>query len=184
MDEKTNAPAVGIRVAKGDSPVPLVKEISTVNHNYPQHVIDAAKVGPIEPDTNLPCPPFLLPLLFLLTCLGYVWQVFEKAVQASEKAPGKCKFWHELIIRTNIAQDLMLLVFVHCKQDSAADELKSLNEELKEFFENGEGKDCRLVALFTKAVCTYVRMQPPDLCVSKSLNISILVTLRGQIIFF
>ena len=50
----------------------------------------------------------------------------------------------------------MLLVFVHCKQDSAADELKSLNEELKEFFENGEGKDCRLVALFTKAVCTYV----------------------------
>ena len=52
LDEQTGQPAIGIRVAKGESTSPLVKDISSVNHNYPPHVIDAAKVGPVEPDKN------------------------------------------------------------------------------------------------------------------------------------
>ncbi|XP_023723764.2 uncharacterized protein LOC111873348 isoform X1 [Cryptotermes secundus] len=44
----------------------------------------------------------------------------------------------------------MVLVFVRCSQDLAAGRIKLLNKELKEFFENGEGKKCRVVSVYTR----------------------------------
>jgi hypothetical protein len=92
-------------------------------------------------------------------------QVFEKAIQAFDKAledsEGKYQyqFWHSLVIRTNVARDLMFLVFVHCPQDLAAGRIKRLNTELKEFFENGEGKKCGVVSVYTKLMYMYVHLK-------------------------
>lgn len=92
-------------------------------------------------------------------------QVFEKAIHAFDKAledsEGKYQyqFWHNLVIRTNLARDLMVLVFVHCPQDVAAGRMKRLNKELKEFFENGEGKKCGVVSVLTKVTYMYVHLK-------------------------
>ncbi|XP_069691020.1 tRNA (uracil-5-)-methyltransferase homolog B-like [Periplaneta americana] len=104
-----------------------VHKISAIKHNYPPHVVKAATV-------------------------------FEKAVLAS-KVPDSndnYRFWHELIVRTNQAEELMVVVFVQCLREVAQDRMIRLNEELKEFFENGEGKDCRVVSVYTKVTDTYV----------------------------
>jgi hypothetical protein len=99
----------------------------------------------------------LLPVMFQ--------QVFEKALHTFDKALedswGKYQhqFWHSLVIRTNVAGDLMFSVFVHCPQNLAAGRMKHLNMELKEFFENGEGRKCGVVSVYTKVKYTYVYLK-------------------------
>lgn len=101
----------------------------------------------------------------IVTASIMFWQVFEKAIHASEEASEdpegryQYQFWHELIIRTNQAHDLLFLVFVHCPQDLAAGRMERLNKQLKEFFENGEGKKCGVVSLYTKVTYTYVHLK-------------------------
>jgi hypothetical protein len=92
-------------------------------------------------------------------------QVFEKAIHAFDKALEDSEdkylyqFWQELLIRTNLARELMVVVFVQCPQDVAADRIERLNEELKEFFENGEGRKCGVVSLYTRVTYTYVHLK-------------------------
>lgn len=89
-------------------------------------------------------------------------QVFEKAIHAFDKtlkdSEGKYQyqFLQNLVIRTNLARDLMVLVFVRCPQDMAADRIELLSKELKEFFENGEGKKSNVVSIYTKVMHMYV----------------------------
>lgn len=88
-------------------------------------------------------------------------QVFEKVIcackQALEDPEGGCQYqiWHELIIRTNVARDLMMVVCLKCPEDLAADKMTLLNKELKEFFENGEGREYCVTSLYTRARYTY-----------------------------
>jgi hypothetical protein len=90
------------------------------------------------------------------------WQVFEKAIRVCEQAledpKGSClhQLWHELIIRTNVARDLTMLVNVKCPEELAADRMTHLNKELKEFFEKEEGQKCRVTSLYTRVMYTYV----------------------------
>jgi hypothetical protein len=92
-------------------------------------------------------------------------QVFEKAILAFdktlEKSGGKHqhKFWHRLVICTNLARDLMFLVFVQSPQDLAAGRIKRLNTELKEFFERGEGSKCGVVSVYTKMTYVYIQLK-------------------------
>jgi hypothetical protein len=92
-------------------------------------------------------------------------QVFEKAIHVFEKAwedsevKHQFKFWHDLVIRTNLGHDLMFLVFVDGPQDLAPGRIKRLNKELKEFFENGEGKKCGVTSVFTKVMHKYVHLK-------------------------
>jgi hypothetical protein len=92
-------------------------------------------------------------------------QVFEKAIHAFDKAlevsEGKHQhpFWHSLIIRTNLAHDLMVLVFVQSPQDLAAGRIKHLNMKLKEFFENGEGSKCGVVSVYTRMTYVYIHLK-------------------------
>jgi hypothetical protein len=81
--------------------------------------------------------------------------------QASEDPEGRCQhhFWHELIIRTNEASELMLIVSVHGSQELAVGRMERLNKELKEFFENGEGKNCGVTSIYTKVTYTYVHLK-------------------------
>lgn len=80
--------------------------------------------------------------------------------QALEDPKGSCQhqFWHELIIRTNVARDLMMLANVKCPEELAADRMTLLNKELKEFFEKGEAQKCRVTSLYTRVMCTYVHL--------------------------
>lgn len=80
--------------------------------------------------------------------------------QALEDPKGSCQyqFWHELIIRTNVARDLMMVVTVKCPEELAADRMTRLNKELKEFFETGEGQKCRVISLYTRVMNMYVHL--------------------------
>ena len=80
--------------------------------------------------------------------------------QALEDPKGSCQyqFWHELIIRTNVARDLMMLANVECPEELAADRMTRLNKELKEFFEKGEGQKCCVTSLYTRVMYTYVHL--------------------------
>jgi hypothetical protein len=84
--------------------------------------------------------------------------VVHTCEQALEDPEGGCQyqFWHELIIHTNVAHDLMMLVYVKCPEELAADRMTRLNKELKELFENGEGQKCRVTSLYTRVTYTYV----------------------------
>jgi hypothetical protein len=93
------------------------------------------------------------------------WQVFEKMVhafeQTSEDPEGRCQyeFWHELVIRTSESRELMLIVSVHGQQELAAGRMERLHKELKEFFENGVGKQCGVTSIYTKVTYTYVHLK-------------------------
>jgi hypothetical protein len=50
----------------------------------------------------------------------------------------------------------MMLVYVKCPEELAADRMARLNKELKELFENGEGRECRVTSLYTRVTYTYV----------------------------
>jgi hypothetical protein len=79
--------------------------------------------------------------------------------QAFADPVGSCQyqFWNELIIRTNLAHDLLMLVNVKCPEEVAADRMARLNKELKEFFEKG-GHKCRVTSLYTRVMYTYVHL--------------------------
>jgi hypothetical protein len=64
------------------------------------------------------------------------------------------KFWHELVIRTNHAQDLMFMVYVQSPQETADERMKRLHEDLKVFSESEEAKKCRITSIYTKVTHT------------------------------
>ncbi|XP_021938391.1 uncharacterized protein LOC110838976 isoform X2 [Zootermopsis nevadensis] len=129
-EEATGLFAVGLRADSG-----YVNKISSVKHNFPPHVVKVAKV-------------------------------FEKMVRVSEKASedsvGRCQhqFWHELVIRTNEACELMLIVYVHGSEELALGRMERLNKELKEFFENGERNNYGITSIYTKVTYTTARIPP------------------------
>lgn len=60
------------------------------------------------------------------------------------------KFWHEVVIRTNQAKDLMFMVYVQSPQETAEERMKRLDDEMKAFFESDEAKKCRIISIYTK----------------------------------
>lgn len=81
--------------------------------------------------------------------------------KASEDSVGRCQhqFWHELVIRTNEACELMLIVYVHGSEELALGRMERLNKELKEFFENGERNNYGITSIYTKVTYTYVYLK-------------------------
>jgi hypothetical protein len=69
------------------------------------------------------------------------WQSFEQFLLAEESR----KICRKLLIYTNRAQDLMLLVFVH--DTSRA---KQFGNEAKDFFKSGDGAKCRVTSIHIK----------------------------------
>jgi hypothetical protein len=79
-------------------------------------------------------------------------QTFEKFVKASalgvfnpETHEG---YWRQLMVRLSTGSDqLMLVVGIH-PQTLSQEELRKVKDDLKDFFENGEGKICNVASLY------------------------------------
>jgi hypothetical protein len=76
-----------------------------------------------------------------------------------EDPVGSCQyqFWNELIIRTNLAHDLLMLVNVKCPEELAAVRMAHLNKELRDFFKKA-GRKCRVTSLYARVMYTYVHL--------------------------
>lgn len=113
---------------------PNVNKVSSVKHNYPPHVVQAAKV------------------------FEDAIQDWERVSDADGVV--QYKFWHELVIHTNQTQDMMFMVYVQSPQETAEARMKRLDEELKVFFENEEAKKCRIISIYTKV--THIPVYKPQ----------------------
>jgi hypothetical protein len=72
----------------------------------------------------------------------------ERASDADGEA--QYRFWHEVVIRTNQAKDMMFMVYVQSPQEAAEERMKRLDEEMKAFFESEEAKKCQIISIYTK----------------------------------
>lgn len=113
---------------------PNVNKVSAVKHNFPPHVVQAAKV------------------------FEDAIQGWERVSDADGVV--QYKFWHELVIHTNQTQDLMFMVYVQSPQETAEARMKHLDEELKAFFESEEAKKCQIISIYTKV--THIPVYKPQ----------------------
>ncbi|KAJ9593933.1 hypothetical protein L9F63_014647 [Diploptera punctata] len=79
-------------------------------------------------------------------------KVFEKFVQASDLDVFNPEthegYWRQLMVRLSMSTDqLMLVVGIH-PHTLSNEQLQKVKNDLKEFFESGEGKSCRVASLY------------------------------------
>ncbi|XP_069696220.1 uncharacterized protein [Periplaneta americana] len=92
--------------------------------------------------TNLSCPEHVIEAA----------NVFEKMLQVPVEPTAIFSRWKKLIIHTNRAKDLMVTVFGKCPKEVETEELKRSHDVLKEYYTNGEGKECKIASLHMKIV--------------------------------
>jgi tRNA (uracil-5-)-methyltransferase len=79
-------------------------------------------------------------------------QTFEKFVQASDLGVFNPEthegYWRQLMVRLSTGSDQLMLVVGMHPQTLSQEEFKKVKDDLKGFFENGEGKTCNVASLY------------------------------------
>jgi tRNA (uracil-5-)-methyltransferase len=89
--------------------------------------------------------------LFNITVPLYL-QTFEKFVVASDLGVFNPEthegYWRQLTVRLSTGSDQLMLVVGMHPQSLSQEELGKVKNDLKNFFENGEGKTCNVASLY------------------------------------
>jgi len=90
-------------------------------------------------------------ILFTLT-IPVNLQIFEKFVQASDLGVFNPEthegYWRQLTVRLSTGSDQLMLVVGMHPQSLSQEELGKVKDDLKDFFDNREGKTCNVASLY------------------------------------
>ncbi|KAK6638045.1 hypothetical protein RUM44_008470 [Polyplax serrata] len=104
-------------------------------------------------------------LIHLPDSMKFAAKKFENFIRASGKKPydkkQKSGFWDHIIIR--IAPEGMLMLVVVMYHNNLSDEsITEIKNQVKEYFVNGEGKDCNLYSLYFQVMSDKAPVLPPE----------------------